>query len=90
MSKRNTIKILYYKMENYIKYKRIWKSGEIMTRKGKEFRELTQIGVAFIFTIYGFLALTNPDSFPLLHIKLDPLIGFILFLVGVYIIFIRR
>lgn len=56
--------------------------------------EVGQIAVLLFLIFYGFFALTNPQLYPVLGRitpfgRLDPLIGLIMLLLGVYFLFRR-
>lgn len=58
--------------------------------------------IGFLFVFYGFFAFTNPDKYPVLRKtleffldsslvqKIDPFLGLIVMLIGIYIIFVRK
>jgi len=101
MSERNIIKRLYYKMKNHIKdfieiklgVKMPSRRTTIKVSKGVE--GIAKAFVSVIFILYGFLALTNPDQYPILRKviaepfieKIDPWLGIVLVVIGVYLLF---
>ena len=101
MSERNALKKLYFKMKNYIRdfieielgVKMPSRRTTIKVSRGVE--DIAKAFVSVIFILYGFLAFTNPDQYPILRKivtfsiinKIDPLIGLLLVIAGLYLLF---
>ena len=101
MSERNALKKLYFKMKNYIRdfieielgVKMPSRRTTIKVSRGVE--DIAKAFVSVIFILYGFLAFTNPDQYPILRKivtfsiidKIDPLIGVLLVIGGLYLLF---
>ncbi|NJD53868.1 MAG: hypothetical protein FIB07_13490 [Candidatus Methanoperedens sp.] len=89
--------VIYKKREMDISHDTIIGVGDdVPPRNRNRTTPMDVVLAAFLLFLifYGFFALTNPQTYPILGKitplgKLDPLIGLIMFVVGVYILFKR-